>query len=97
MMTMIALHIPADHPAFAGHFPGIPITPGVVLLDLAMLAIAQHRQREVQPCKIRNLKFLSPVLPDTQLSVQYEITANGALQFEIRNGAQLAVTGELNE
>tara|TARA_R110001599_G_scaffold64023_3_gene179243 strand:+ start:908769 stop:909059 length:291 start_codon:yes stop_codon:yes gene_type:complete len=96
-MTTITLNIPFDHPAFAGHFPGMPITPGVVLLDLAMLAIAQHRQREIQPCKIRTLKFLSPVLPDTHLRVQYEITSNGSLQFEIRNGTQLAVTGVIDE
>lgn len=96
-MTVIALHIPADHPAFAGHFPAMPITPGVVLLDLAMLAIARHRQREMQPYKIRNLKFLSPVPPNTHLSVHYELTVNGALQLEIRNGSQLAVTGVLDE
>lgn len=96
-MTTIALHIPADHPAFAGHFPGMPVTPGVVLLDLAILAIAHHRQCDMQPYKIRSLKFLRPVLPDTHLNVQYELTANGALQFEIRNGSQLAVTGVLDE
>ena len=28
-----SIGIPADHPAFAGHFPGIPILPGAVLLD----------------------------------------------------------------
>lgn len=96
-MTTIALHIPPDHPAFAGHFPGMPVTPGVVLLDLALLAIARHRQREMQPYKIRNLKFLSPVLPDTHLSVHYELTAHGGLQLEIRNGSQLAVSGVLDE
>ena len=28
-----SIGIAADHPAFAGHFPGMPILPGAVLLD----------------------------------------------------------------
>lgn len=95
-MNRVALTIPNDHPAFHGHFPGTPITPGVVLLDLAMLAIAQDRQVAPQPYKIRSLKFLSAVLPGTYLNVEYEITAQGSLQFAIKNGTQLAVTGAID-
>ena len=38
-MPQIALFVASDHPAFAGHFPGRPIVPGVVLLDLVQRAI----------------------------------------------------------
>ena len=37
--------VPLDHPAFAGHFPGTPILPGVVLLDTALQAIASANPR----------------------------------------------------
>lgn len=34
--------IAADHPALAGHFPGNPIVPGVVLLDQVTGALQLH-------------------------------------------------------
>ena len=39
------LNIPPDHPAFAGHFPGRPIVPGVLLLDHALLLAEQRMGR----------------------------------------------------
>lgn len=84
-MPAIPLHIPVDHPAFAGHFPGMPITPGVVLLDQAMYAIAQELQLDLQACTINSIKFLHPVLPDTHLTVHYDMTEKGNIQFDIKD------------
>ena len=42
MTTTLSLRIAPDHPALAGHFPGNPIVPGVVLLDLAIRALARR-------------------------------------------------------
>ncbi len=95
-MTTLSFHIPSDHPAFAGHFPGMPITPGVVLLDQALHAIAVAQQLDLQKCKISSVKFLSPVLPDTELTLHYERNANGNIQFDIRQGERVAVTGVFN-
>ncbi len=41
MHSETTLRIAPDHPAFAGHFPGAPIVPGVVLLDAAVHAALQ--------------------------------------------------------
>lgn len=92
----LSFHIAPDHPAFAGHFPGMPITPGVVLLDQALHMISQQLQRDFQGCTIKNLKFLHPVLPDTHLTVHYEVNANGAIQFDIKDNQRIAVTGVFN-
>ena len=57
------LAIPADHPAFAGHFPDLPIVPGVVLLDAALFAIRQALGAEPAACRIAAAKFFHPVGP----------------------------------
>jgi 3-hydroxymyristoyl/3-hydroxydecanoyl-(acyl carrier protein) dehydratase len=95
-MSDIAMHISADHPSFAGHFPGMPITPGVVLLDEAMHAIAHELQLELQTCRINSVKFLHPVLPGAQLSVHYDIGANGNIRFDIKDDQRIAATGVLH-
>lgn len=64
-----------NHPALPGHFPGHPIIPGVVLLDLAqdLLETACGRQTG----QIAMAKFLSPARPHDHLNLEYETTAGG--------------------
>jgi len=80
-MNSLALSIPADHPAFAGHFPDRPIVPGVVLLDQAQLLLETTLQGRIRG--ISMAKFLSPVGPGEALWVDYAISA-GSVRIEIR-------------
>ncbi|MBS1207756.1 MAG: beta-hydroxyacyl-ACP dehydratase [Proteobacteria bacterium] len=80
-MHTLPLSIPADHPAFAGHFPGRPIVPGVVLLDQAQLLIEAATQRRIRG--IAMAKFLSPVSPGEALWLDYDPAASG-VRGEIR-------------
>jgi 3-hydroxyacyl-[acyl-carrier-protein] dehydratase len=52
-----------QHPAFAGHFPGAPIVPGVVLLDTALQAIAVAESLLLDQYELSSVKFLSPLSP----------------------------------
>lgn len=92
-MPEIAIHIPADHPSFAGHFPGMPIVPGVVLLDEALHAIAHELRCGLLSCRINSVKFLSPVLPGTNLRVHYDVSTNGNIRFDIKDDQRVAATG----
>ena len=80
-MNTLVLPIPADHPAFAGHFPGRPIVPGVVLLDQAQLLVEAATQRRIGG--IAMAKFLSPVGPGEALWVDYDLNASG-IRIEVR-------------
>ena len=88
-----SFHIPADHPAFAGHFPGRPIVPGVVLLDLALHAIATATGLPVETGRLGQAKFLRPVGPDSTLTVQFETTPAGSIRFDILDGTHKVASG----
>lgn len=82
-MHILPFHIASGHPAFAGHFPGMPITPGVVLLDEALFTISAHAGFGMQQCRINSVKFLFPVAPDTSLTLEYAQRTNGNIEFNI--------------
>lgn len=81
--TLLELSIAADHPAYAGHFPGQPILPGVVLLDAALHALATVEGGAARG-QIRSAKFLSPVLPGESLILHYSAAPAGGFRFDIR-------------
>jgi 3-hydroxyacyl-[acyl-carrier-protein] dehydratase len=89
------LAIASDHPAFAGHFPGAPIVPGVVLLDLALDAIGRLTGTDLSACRINSVKFLSPVTPGEPVQVKCEILNNGALGFDILSNGRKVATGSI--
>jgi len=91
----LPLSVAADHPAYAGHFPGHPILPGVVLLDEALHALAALLGLEAASGQIKSAKFLSPVSPGEALRLDYAATAAGVFRFEvIATGVAAAVTQE---
>ena len=87
--------IPADHPAFAGHFPGMPILPGVVLLDHALQIIIDSNAIAAQNCSINSVKFLSPAMPGELLIFAHSQADNGMVRFEISAGSRKIATGSI--
>jgi 3-hydroxyacyl-[acyl-carrier-protein] dehydratase len=91
MTTTLDAPLPllADHPALAGHFPGHPIYPGVVLLDAAIGAIEAHFGASVRGLPVA--KFLAPVRPGMALMLHAE-RGSGDVRFELTtvDGARVA-------
>ncbi len=84
-----------QHPVFAGHFPGRPIVPGVLLLDAVLHAIARAQGIEPARCTIGSIKFLSPVQPGEDLDLQHADTPGGQIRFDLFAGARKVAAGSL--
>ena len=89
-MTTLQLQVPHDHPAYAGHFPGRPILPGVVLLDLCARALQAAHGSTVTG--VAQAKFLSPLTPGEALWLDYEL-APPAAAFTLRSGDRRIASG----
>ncbi len=91
---MSAVHwtVPDDLPAFAGHFPGRPIVPGVVLLDRLLQAVASAGETVAG---IGSAKFLSPVGPGATLEFSWQPGAGRSLRFDIASAGLAVATGTL--
>ncbi|WP_020167566.1 beta-hydroxyacyl-ACP dehydratase [Methylotenera sp. 73s] len=81
MKKQTPLKIPVNHPAFAGHFPGTPIVPGVVLLDEVLYAISLDTGLDEIAWQISSVKFLSPLKPGESVIIEHEQLANGTIKF----------------
>jgi 3-hydroxymyristoyl/3-hydroxydecanoyl-(acyl carrier protein) dehydratase len=89
--------IAADHPAFAGHFPGRPLLPGVLLLAEVLEAVRGCNTLQAvlghRP-GIASAKFLAPVAPGSRLSITLTPLGDGA-EFVVDVASVRAASGRL--
>jgi 3-hydroxymyristoyl/3-hydroxydecanoyl-(acyl carrier protein) dehydratase len=93
-MPSVLRTIATDHPAFAGHFPGRPLLPGVSLLAEVLEAVlADHTSASDWrgPLRLAAAKFLAPVEPGARLRIDWT-ERDGRLRFEVWRTAAGAST-----
>lgn len=85
--TRYRIHLNAEHPIYADHFPGNPITPGVCMIQMIKELASETLGGDLFLRKILRVRYhrvIDPVAtPDVELSIQilpqeeneYKVTA----------------------
>ena len=96
--VVLDLHVPPALAHFPGHFPGLPILPGVVQIDWAVRLARLH----LPGCcagafsALEGVKFQALVLPDARLELAlFWNAAKDRLEFSYANGQRKCSTGRL--
>jgi len=86
--------VPVDHPAFAGHFPGRPMLPGVAILAEALAALEAATGTPCDAWQVESVKFTSAVGPGASLTITHHVQ-EGRARFEVHEGARRVASGVL--
>jgi 3-hydroxyacyl-[acyl-carrier-protein] dehydratase len=87
--------IPADHPSLAGHFPGNPIVPGVLLLHELLATIQDQWNVAPGPIYWSAVKFTASLRPEEPFVMTVETTDGERIVFAITRGDTTIASGSL--
>jgi len=86
--------IGTDHPALAGHFPGAPVVPGVVILDEVVRA-AQQWRGQLRLKSVLSVKFVSALRPGKPFSINLHDEDHSHIVFECWHDGIRIASGRL--
>jgi 3-hydroxyacyl-[acyl-carrier-protein] dehydratase len=91
-----SIEVPVDHPAFSGHFPGLPVLPGAVLLDEVLQIIQRERRIDLAHWQIASAKFLAAVRPGDVLRLEHDAAKSGLIRFTVCAADRTVASGVLS-
>lgn len=88
----ITLDVPMHHPSFAGHFPGSPVLPAVVLLEYVIEAAEKLYGGPLAIMEMPRAKFVSPLVPGDSATIRLRRESE-FVHFEVHRGANRVAQG----
>jgi len=90
------LFIPPDLAYLDGHFPYMPIVPGVALIDWAVKLAARHLKFPIDSAQAFRVKFRRIAIPNTVVTLSLRHTAPWRrLNFQYSSGVEILSAGSI--
>jgi len=94
-------NVSANEPFFAGHFPGRPVMPGVLIIEalaqcggvLLMSGLADPEDKVIYFLSVDGVKFRRPVIPGDQLILELDLVQGRGRRGKLKGIAR--VDGEV--
>ena len=90
------MHIPEDHPAMPGHFPGHPLIPAVVIMDQVVVAFEAQFKTKLDVFSFPQIKFLVPMFPNNEFEIAFKEIKPGRIDFTVANDELIYTKGKLS-
>lgn len=84
--------IPGNHPSIPDHFPGNPVVPGAVVLDIIRDSVEEYRPG-TRITAIPYVKFMGALLPEKKFQVVLKANKD-LVSFECLLEGNVVVRGE---
>ena len=78
-----SIKINPEHSLYQGHFPGLPVTPGVVQLQIIKEILENQFQSKLKMAQMRSCKFLQIINPFETPFLQIELRFVKTEVFEV--------------
>lgn len=89
----IQRQIRRDHPALAGHFPGNPLVPGVLLLSELLDILEQEAGVDRGPVMLTSVKFMRLLRPGEPFTVRWHLLPQEHIAFAVVRGEETIAAG----
>lgn len=90
----------ADSVIYKAHFPGQPITPGVCIIQIAQELYELETTHILNISKIKNVKFLSVMIPDKDKSYVYTFkkisVEEGLVKFQVTVSSEETIFAKMS-
>ena len=69
----VEIELNAAHPVYKGHFPEMPVMPGVLQIQIIKEILEEHLQKKLQLLNGDNIKFMGMIIPTQNSLVNFEL------------------------